>query len=179
MKKTISELDKKHYELIRKNVSEFLFFCNKKYVETNPGTVLDIAPQDHEGAKSYFTASKVKILDIDPNSNADYIVDLCENNSKVIKNNIFDWIVCTEVIEHVKNPFKAVQEMHRILKKGGMIFATTPFNFRIHGPLPDCWRFTKYGLEELFKKFDKIIIEELETDDRWLMPIHYTIRVIK
>ena len=56
---------------------------------------------------------------------------------------------------------------------GGLAFVTTPFNFRIHGPLPDCWRFTEHGLRALFREFDIVELTEEPTPDRPLMPIHY------
>ena len=51
---------------------------------------------------------------------------------------------------------------------------TTPFDFRIHGPLPDCWRFTEYGIKSLLNKFEIIEIKPLENKERFLMPYHYT-----
>jgi len=49
--------------------------------------------------------------------------DIC---STEFDNCIFDYIICTEVIEHTQNPRKVVEEMHRILKKGGSLVLTTP-----------------------------------------------------
>jgi len=170
---SVSEMDERYYRMIRENVSAFLEICAKEYDKN--GYLLDIAPQEHEGAKAYFTKAKVFTLDIDPRSNADYILDLCNNNSRYIEDNYFDFVVCTEVLEHTLNPFKAVDEIYRILKPGGFAFVTVPFNFRIHGPLPDCWRFTEHGLRELFKSFSNLTINCKETEDRNLMPIHYTI----
>ena len=62
----------------------------------------------------------------------------------------FDCIVCTEVLEHTLQPFAAVAELRRLLRAGGRLFLSVPFNFRIHGPLPDCWRFTEHGLRAMF-----------------------------
>ncbi len=137
--------------------------------------MLDIAPQIHLGAREHFTKAKIKTFDIDPYSGADYIADLCETNRELITDDYFDLIVCTEVLEHVLNPFKAVKEIYRILKKGGLTFVTTPFNFRIHGPLPDCWRFTEHGLRELFKDFVIIELNAIPTEGRNLMPLHYSL----
>ena len=50
---------------------------------------------------------------------------------------------------------------------------TTPFNFRIHGPLPDCWRFTEHGLRALLTDFEIVTLDAVETPDRPLMPVHY------
>ncbi|MFA6980566.1 MAG: methyltransferase domain-containing protein [Ignavibacteriaceae bacterium] len=171
----ISEIDKTNYALIRKNVSEFIFNCAKRF-DNKDVKVLDIAPQVHLGAKEYFKLADVKTLDIDSISNADYIADICNCNDRLIPNKSFDIIICTEVLEHTANPFSAIKELARILKNGGYICASTPFNFRIHGPLPDCWRFTEHGLRELIKSASLKLIEvnALDTPERFLMPIHYT-----
>jgi hypothetical protein len=50
-----------------------------------------------------------------------------------------------------------------------------PLNWRIHGPIPDCWRFTEFGWKVLLKDFDIIEIDKLETPDRNLFPIKYNI----
>src|SRR6266498_1392027 len=61
--------------------------------------LLDVAPQDYQGEKEYFKHADLETLDIDPNSGADYIVDLCANNRNTIAGRRFDFIVCTEVLE--------------------------------------------------------------------------------
>ncbi len=172
--KEVSEIDKKYLKLLRENVSRFLKSASHEYDKAGI-KVLDIAPQDHEGAGAYFKKSKVETLDIDSTSGATFIADLCENNSKIIKDNSFDIVVCTEVLEHTRQPFKAAEEIMRLLKPGGKALISTPFNFRIHGPLPDCWRFTEHGLRELFKNFEILSLKPLELEDRFLMPLHYTL----
>jgi len=92
---------------------------------------------------------------------------------------MFDIIVCTEVLEHTLDPFSAVKEIYRLLKPGGILILSVPFNFRIPGPLPDCWRFTLYGLKQLLKNFSIVSIDSIDTPGRDLMPIHYTVLAIK
>lgn len=176
MKKIIevSDQDIKNLKMLRENISNFLKKSSAIYDNENC-CLLDIAPQVHEGAKANFLKSKIYTLDIDKESGADYIADLCTNNSDIIPDNKFDLIVCTEVLEHTLQPFNAVNEIYRILKSDGIVLVSTPFNFRIHGPLPDCWRFTEHGLRALFSNFNKISIEALDTEDRDLMPIQYTL----
>lgn len=175
---TVSEEDVEKIHIIRGSVSKFVNDCAKKY-DARGLLVLDVAPQDHEGAAYYFKKAIVETLDIDKNSKATYIADLCVNNERVIPPNHFDFIVCTEVLEHTLQPFNAVNEINRILKPDGLAFISTPFNFRIHGPLPDCWRFTEHGLRALFKDFDIVKLEGVEDENRFLMPIHYTLVVRK
>jgi SAM-dependent methyltransferase len=170
----ISQMDIEHLKAIRGNVSSFVAKCAEQYDEEG-ALVLDVAPQDHEGAAPYFVKAKVETLDIDKDSNATYIADLCVTNETTIPGNRFDYVICTEVLEHTLQPFDAVNEIERILKPGGLTFISAPFNFRIHGPLPDCWRFTEHGLRALFKNFEIIELKGLEKADRFLMPIHYTL----
>jgi SAM-dependent methyltransferase len=170
----ISEIDNKHYKLIRQNVDDLLKSLTEEYDKEN-FLILDIAPEIHKGAKGFFKKAKIKTLDIDSASNADYIADICSNNSDIIPSNLFDLIFCTEVLEHTNNPFIAVNEIERILKPNGIVAVSTPFNFRIHGPLPDNWRFTIHGLKQLFSNFSIIEIKPLEDNERNLMPIQYTL----
>ncbi len=45
------------------------------------------------------------------------------------KDDTFDQIICSEVMEHVPDPVKACQELTRILKPGGRIAITVPTTF--------------------------------------------------
>jgi len=171
--RSVSDLDIRKLAEIRANVSLFMQRCGDRY-DREGFLLLDVAPQDHEGAAPYFRHSTIETLDINPESGADHIADLCATNANIAADR-FDGIVCTEVLEHTLNPFAAVAEIHRLLRPGGLVFATTPFNFRIHGPLPDCWRFTEHGLRALFNRFDLVELNALDDPDRFLMPTHYTL----
>jgi SAM-dependent methyltransferase len=116
----------------------------------------------------------VETLDIDPASGATYIGDITKTNA-FLGNASFDYIVCTEVLEHTLQPFNACAEMFRLVRPGGYLFLTVPYNFRIHGPRPDCWRFTPDGLRTLLSAFQIIELSAVETPGRPLMPIHYTV----
>lgn len=176
-KREVAEIDKLHLRLLRENVRRFLAKAGAEF-DHEGRLVLDVAPQDHEGAAPYFRRSRIETLDIDPKSGATYIADLCADNSALIPADRFDAVVCTEVLEHTLNPFEAADEIRRLLKPGGVALITVPFNFRIHGPLPDCWRISEHGLRSLFsprRGFRIEGLEGLETEDRFLMPIQYTL----
>jgi glycosyltransferase involved in cell wall biosynthesis len=173
----VSKMDEEHLRLIRAGVGSFMADCARRF--DRPGRLLDIAPQNHEGAAPYFQQARIETLDIDPQSGATYIGDLCRSNEHLIPAGSFDWIACTEVLEHVLDPFAAVREIRRMLKPGGHAFITTPFNFRIHGPLPDCWRFTEHGLRALLKDFSIVSLDQAATEGRALMPVHYRVIVRK
>ena len=79
----------------------------------------------------------------------------------------FDRILCTEVLEHLHTPMAGLLEMQRVLKRGGRLLLTTRFLFPLHETPRDYFRFTKYGLRELFKRGWEIeeLAEEADTAD--------------
>ena len=75
----------------------------------------------------------------------------------------FDVVLCTEVLEHLPEPQRAIDEMYRVLVPGGQLLLTTRFLFPIHDSPHDYFRFTKYGLRHLLRRFDITELQE-ETD---------------
>lgn len=67
-----------------------------------------------------------------------------------------DCILCTEVLEHIKDPQACVDEIHRLLRNGGLVFASTPFFYPIHADPYDFQRFTEDGLRHLFRDFKSV-----------------------
>jgi len=72
----------------------------------------------------------------------------------------FEQVLCTEVLEHLHTPQLAIDEMHRVLKKGGKLILTTRFNFPLHDTPGDYFRYTKYGIQHLLRDWDVAVIEE-------------------
>ena len=66
--------------------------------------------------------------------------------------------VIDNVLEHVSEPNRAIDEIWRILKIDGVCICTTPFLIRIHPTPSDYYRYTEEGLKHLFRKFRKIEI---------------------
>jgi len=77
-----------------------------------------------------------------------YIGDI--HNMSKINDNSYDSILCLQVLEHVKNPTKALKELYRILKLGGVIILSVPHLSRLHEEPNDFYRYTKHGLNYLF-----------------------------
>ena len=83
-------------------------------------------------------------------------------------NNKWDVALCIEVMECITDPFKAMDEIYRILKPGGTLLLSCPFNYRWFGVgswkdpaqgAPDYWRITKDGWVLLTKKFKNVDIK--------------------
>jgi len=71
-----------------------------------------------------------------------------------VKDMSVDTILCTGVLEHVSDPYLAVQEIYRILKFGGRVFLETPFMQTFHASPKDFYRWTPDGLRQLMSLFD-------------------------
>ncbi len=76
---------------------------------------------------------------------------------------VFDVVLCTEVLEHLPEPQQALDEMFRVLRPSGTLLLTTRFLFPIHDAPHDYFRFTKYGLRHLLRRFEILELHE-ETD---------------
>lgn len=70
-----------------------------------------------------------------------------------------DVVLCTEVLEHLEEPQRAIQEIHRILKHKGKVILTVPFFWHIHEPPRDFYRYSRYGLRYLFEKGGFEVVE--------------------
>ncbi len=63
----------------------------------------------------------------------------------------FDYVFCTEVMEHVPEPKDFLKEIYRVLKPGGVLIMTIPFMVPLHEEPYDFYRYTKYGLKHLLE----------------------------
>lgn len=75
-----------------------------------------------------------------------------------------DHFICTETLEHTPEPSLLIEEICRVLKKGGDGIVTVPWSARFHYIPNDYFRFTPSALSLLFKSFSKIEIVERGND---------------
>ena len=68
------------------------------------------------------------------------------------KDECFDTVVSTEVLEHVPDPLRALTEMHRVLRPDGFLILTAPMHWPRHEVPHDYFRHTYDGLIYLFRQ---------------------------
>ena len=69
---------------------------------------------------------------------------------------VFDCVIIQAVLEHVIDPQRCVNEIHRVLKPSGIVYAETPFMQQVHMRQYDFTRFTHLGHRRLFRYFKEI-----------------------
>ncbi len=72
----------------------------------------------------------------------------------------FDTVFCSQVLEHVPEPWKALAEMRRVLKPGGHLILTVPHLSWLHNEPYDFYRYTVHGLRFLLNQagFEELVI---------------------
>ena len=84
------------------------------------------------------------------NIHLDVVSDL--NQGISFSDNMFDTILFTDVLEHLKNPGRILEEISRVMKADGTLIMAIPFMYSIHEEPHDYARYTRYGLESMCKE---------------------------
>jgi len=67
-------------------------------------------------------------------------------------NDLFDLVLCTQMLEYAPEPACVISEIHRILKRGGVLFLSVPSVFPRDAD-EDRWRFLPAAIRELLSDF--------------------------
>ncbi|MEO0685126.1 MAG: class I SAM-dependent methyltransferase [Cyanobacteria bacterium J06649_11] len=75
----------------------------------------------------------------------DYQCDI--NGVLPFRDNEFDTIILSDVLEHIAEPQKLWNEISRILSPNGRLIMNTPFFYQLHEKPYDYYRFTEFALK--------------------------------
>jgi SAM-dependent methyltransferase len=78
-----------------------------------------------------------------------------------VESSSIDLALCTQVLEHVRDPVAALGEIGRVLRPGGFAFITTHGTYPFHPHPTDYWRWTPQGFETLVESADNLTLREL------------------
>ncbi len=144
---------------------------------TLKGVTLDIGAGKKPSYKRYLKGTPKKYITVDYYEKADINTNL--ERKLPFKNNYADTILLMSVLEHIYNDDELIDEIHRILKTGGVFYATVPQLLQEHGSPNDYRRYTSAALEKMLKKFSKIIIHPIGMGIFTFLAYHPPLSLIK
>jgi SAM-dependent methyltransferase len=79
-----------------------------------------------------------------------------------------DAVLCTQVLEHVPEPWAVLEEFHRVLRPGGKLWLTAPLVWFLHEQPYDYYRFTSHGIRSLLERAGFLDIDITPQQDAFL-----------
>src|SRR5882724_4607437 len=107
------------------------------------------------GAGELYNDSSIELVGTDVYASP-YTVLVADAHKLPFEDGAFDGVWIQAVLEHVLEPATVVTEIHRVLRREGLVYAETPFMQQVHERAYDFSRFTQSGHRWLFKRFSEI-----------------------
>ncbi len=134
-----------------KNVTAFSYLTKREHLKT----ILDLGCGTKPYKGLFRFATRFVGFDIKKGDRVDVVG---VNWDLPFQDNEFDVLISTQVLEHTMKIPETIKEMRRVVKNRGLLFVSVPLTFPEHGAPYDYYRFTRYGLMEIFKDFEIIEI---------------------
>jgi SAM-dependent methyltransferase len=78
----------------------------------------------------------------------------------------YDFVVASNVLEHVRKPWVWIRELARVARKDGYVVLTNPVSYPYHAAPVDCWRAYPEGMKALFDEAGiEVVINRCETHE--------------
>jgi SAM-dependent methyltransferase/uncharacterized protein YbaR (Trm112 family) len=97
----------------------------------------------------------IRLINVDPSPDSTASI-FCDAHDLPFRDGSIDAVVAQAVLEHVADPWRCVEEIHRLLKPNGIVYAETPFMQQVHLHGYDFTRFSHMGHRRLFRRFAEI-----------------------
>ena len=116
------------------------------------GATIDLGSKSGDASHNRFMTKakdcKITYTDLHPQSDKVKKLDLEKHFG--IQDEVYDTVLCFNVLEHLYDYKNAVTESYRILKKGGVFIGATPFLVHYHPDPNDYFRYTDSAIEKIF-----------------------------
>lgn len=125
-------------------------------------TVLDVGgrstgKQDRSYRKLMPFAGDYWVADINEGANVTHI--MTEEYVLPFEEGSIDLIISGQTLEHVKNPFRLVSEMRRVLKDNALMILIAPSGGRNHDEV-DCWRFMRDSFKAISEECGLTVVKD-------------------
>jgi SAM-dependent methyltransferase len=87
--------------------------------------------------------------------------------AEVLQQGGYDFILCTEVLEHVANWHAAFGNIAKLLKPGGRVLLSCPHFYQLHEEPYDFWRPTNHAIEIYARNYGLQTVRIEKAGDAW------------
>ena len=141
----------------------WLYLKNETDIFTKQIRLLHFAPEP-AFHKIFKNCNNISYDTIDLNSPlAEIKADICD---LPIKNDTYDYILCNHVLEHIDDDIKAMSELYRVLKKGGIGIFQIPIDVERKNTFEDPSITSPKQRNKIFGQYDHVRIYGMDYFDR-------------
>jgi SAM-dependent methyltransferase len=145
---------------VRPSVKKFIKICAETLPLTEPvyefGSMQVPGQEGFSDLRPFFPQKKYVGADMVQGQGVDVILNL--HDIELPSESVGTVISC-DTLEHVEYPRKALSEIYRILKPGGIVIISSVMLYPIHAAPNDYWRFTPQGFKSLLSQFESSYID--------------------
>jgi len=145
-------VDSPYYQLDTSNDpyhANFRMFL-EKVNELGEGRILEVGSRNSL-FKSHFSCGEYIGFDIRPGKGVDVVGDVHYLSEK-LQRGYFDVVLSISAFEHFAMPWKAVLEINKVMKTGGILFVSTHPAWQPHELPWDFWRYAKESFKVLLNR---------------------------
>ena len=141
----------------------WLYLKNETDIFTKKIRLLHFAPEP-AFHKIFKNCNNISYDTIDLNSPlAEIKADIC---NLPIENETYDYILCNHVLEHIDDDIKAMRELYRVLKKGGIGIFQIPIDVKRKNTFEDPSITSPKQRNKIFGQYDHVRIYGMDYFDR-------------
>tara|TARA_B100000963_G_C22602673_1_gene660989 strand:+ start:876 stop:1550 length:675 start_codon:yes stop_codon:yes gene_type:complete len=134
------------------------------HINFKDAKTIEVGVEKHEGLKLIFGVSRIERMDrtgVVCGTIVDHVQDLVDDSIEHLKEE-FDFVICSNTLEHTYDIHKGIKRLFQLCKSGGYIYISMPFLHGLHLEPYDYWRVTPYAMEKLLADHtdDFIILKE-------------------
>lgn len=139
---------------MNQSIKEFVRYCVEILPVPEPvyefGSMQVPGQEQFADLRPLFPGKEFTGADIRPGPGVDVILDLSAIN---LPAQTAGTVLLLETVEHVEHLWKAMEEVYRIIRPGGLLVMSSRLDFPIHDYPNDYWRFTPEAFRSLLKPF--------------------------
>jgi len=151
---------------MRQAVKDFVKVCSLNLPIKDPvyefGSLRVEGQDEYADLRPFFSANEYVGADMREGLGVDVVLNLHKID---LPANSVGTILLMDTLEHVEYLRKAMDEIYKILKPGGVLIMSSLMDFAIHDHPFDYWRFTPEAFKSLLKPFDFSIVDFAGKED--------------